>query len=204
MTERHRMSPLTALFMGIWIVGGLAIVSATAVGLYGLAVVDNKAETLLDFAGDTVDGLPELIEALPPALADILNDRRAPDYVSNISTEVRLVHGSRGGICPALTITNHGDQVVSLLAVHVAALNSDRVPVEEWTQVVATPIAIEDEWRGPLMPRATRHVVLHGCWRPSGHPASDLEPTVEISELRLWRADSDGPALASAGERKAG
>ena len=201
MGNPHRMSPLTALFLGIWIVGGLAIVAGTAITLYGMSIIDTKANGVLEFAGETIDGLPDLVEALPPALADVLDDRRAPEYAGKLAIDARFVRDSQhGGLVPAVSITNNGDEVVSMLAIRVAALDPRNVPLRDWTQVVATPIAIEDDWCGPLMPHATRHIVLSG-WRHM--PTADLAEVtaaVEVSELRVWTPDSgsDDRAVACA------
>lgn len=73
-----------------------------------------------------------------------------------------------------------------MLAVRVAALDARRTPVREWTEVVATPIAIDHEWRGPLMPGATRHVVLSSWRNFPADKADALLVAPEISEIRVW------------------
>jgi len=70
----------------------------------------------------------------------------------------------------------------------VAALNQDSLPIREWTEVVATPIAMCNDWRGPLYPGTTRYVVLGSSWR--GFPVERLGQitgAVEISDVRIWR-----------------
>ena len=187
MNTHTRMSPLTALFLGIFGVGGVGIAAGAIVVLYSLRILDNKASALIGFAEHTVESLPELIDALPPAIGDVLNDRRAPDYAANLDVSVRFVANEQSeGVRPVVTVINKGKEVVSMLAVRVAALDARKVPVREWTEVVATPIAADDDWRGPLMPGATRHVVL-SSWR--SFPADKIEilsAAPEISELRVW------------------
>ncbi len=194
MVTQKRMSPLTALVLGVAGVTAVAITSGSAVVIYGLDVVGGNAESIVRLAGDTVGNLPELIESLPPAVGDILNDQRAPQYARAIEVDVSFV-GNTGGdrYRPVLTVKNEGDRVVSLLAVRVAALSETGVPLGEWTEVVATPIALNDnDWRGPLMPGATRHVVV-GAWRgiaPGRLPG--IVSAVEISDVRVWCGDNAG------------
>lgn len=186
MNTHTRMSPLTALFLGIFGVGGVGIAAGAVVVLYSLRILDRKAETVLNFAERTVDSLPELVSALPPAL-DILSGRRAPDYASKLDVAVRFTTNEKAdGIRPVLTILNKGNEVVSMLAVRVVALDAKSMPVREWTEVVATPIAVDEDWRGLLMPGATRHVVL-SSWRSfPADKAETLSAEPEISELRVW------------------
>ncbi len=190
-TNNTRMSPITALFLGLFAVGAVGIAAGTSVILYSLRILDHKASTILSFAEQTVDSLPELVAALPPAL-DALSGQRAPDYAGKVDVTVRFAPNDRGdGLRPVLTILNKGDEVVSMLAVRVVALDSKNVPVREWTEVVATPLAIDDDWRGILMPGAPRYVVLPASRSLSPSEAESLTGVVEISELRVWRpADS--------------
>ncbi len=190
METRSRMSPITALFLGVFGVIGVGILSGTSVALYGLRIADQKATGLLNLVNQTVDGLPELLTSLPPAIGDLLNDRRAPEYARNIDVSVRFVADEADSVRPVITVSNKGDEIVSLLAVRVAALNPDLVPVRDWTSIVATPLAVDDDWRGPLMPGATRHIVLHRTRGLSKWPIESLNGSVEISDVRVWQSEA--------------
>jgi len=177
---------MTALFLGLFFVGAVTIASAATVILYGMRIVDSNASALIHFAGNTVEGLPELVQSLPPAIGDLLHDRRAPDYAGKINVDVKLTTDDESGaVRPVLTIKNKGDEVVSLLAVRVAALDANGVPRSDWTEVVATPLAIDDDWRGPLMPGSTRYVVLSGHRSLAGK-AGSLTAVAEIGDVRVW------------------
>jgi len=189
-----RMSPLTAFFLGLFGVGGLAIAAGTVVLLTAMTMVEGQLSTLVHFSGKTIESLPELLDSLPPVLADTFHDRRDPAYAARIDVKTEfLADEKEGSIRPVLTITNTGSEVVSLLGVRVAALKNGSVPIREWTEVVATPITPgDDEWRGPLMPGAKRHVVLRTRALPPaiGNPESLIAAT-EISEIRVWQGPNE-------------
>lgn len=188
--QKSRMSPMTALFLGLFFMGGLGIASATTVVLYTMRIVDQKAAGLLHFADNTVEGLPELLKSLPPALADMLEDHRSPEYASKIDVDVKLIDDEvNGTVRPVLTVKNTGDEVVSMLALRVAAVDADGTPHNDWTEVVATPLSIDDNWRGPLMPGATRHVVLSGRRSLVGKSGT-LVAVAEIGDVRVWDGET--------------
>ncbi|UCC29443.1 MAG: hypothetical protein JSU86_14720 [Phycisphaerales bacterium] len=194
MTGHTRMSPLTALFIGLFGVGAVGIASGTLVVLYGMRIIDTKANEVLGFADNTIsktiDGLPALFDSLPRAVEELLSDRRAPEYAANLDVAADFVVDERSkGRRPVLTITNKGSEVVSFLAVRVAALDTRRLPIREWTEVVATPIALEDgDWRGPLFPGDTRYAVVSSSWRTvPADRAEQVIPAVEISDIRIWQ-----------------
>lgn len=200
MQEARRMSPLTALFLGLFGVIGVGIASGTLITFVCLQIVDDKVGTLIGLAEDTIDGLPELVDSLPPAVGELLNDHRVPQYASHIEVDVDLLADKKSNtLRPVLTVTNDGDEVVSMLAVRVAILNEDGIPLGDWTQIVATPIAVEDEWRGPLFPGNTRHIVC-SRYRGSRNVPADVVVTAqtEISELRIWRPRAANMQTASA------
>jgi len=198
MNVRTHMSPWTALFLGLFALGAVTISSASALILYGMRIIDGRAGGVLTFAADTVSGLPQLIDAMPPGVDDLLSLRRDPSYAANVSAKATLVSGDRSGrLRPVLEITNRGDSVISLLVVRVAAMDEHNIPVGEWTEVVATPVAVEGPWRGPIMPHATRNVVMHGGWRVFADDTNaTLRPAVEISDVFVWRP---AERIASAG-----
>ena len=194
MTGHTRMSPLTALFIGLFGVGAVGIASGTLVVLYGMRIIDTKANEVLGFADNTIsktiDGLPALFDSLPRAVEELLSDRRAPEYATNLDVSADFVVDERSkGRRPVLTITNKGSEVVSFLAVRVAALDSRSLPIREWTEVVATPIALEDgDWRGPLFPNDTRYAVVSSSWRTvPADRAEQVFPAVEIADIRIWQ-----------------
>lgn len=192
MVEKRRMSPLTALFIGFFGLAGVGAMSLTTVVVYGMSVVEGKIDRVLGVAEGAITNLPEIVESLPPAVGELLNDRRAPSYAGEIDVDVKfVVDENRGRLRPAIAITNKGDEVVTMLALRVAALNEASAPIGEWTEVVATPIAIDDEWRGPLYPGNTRHVVLGSSYRGvSGEQVKAITAAVEVADVRVWRGDA--------------
>jgi len=187
MQSPTRMSPMTALFLGIFGVGAVGITAGTAILVYTLRIVDQKATSLIGFAGETIHSLPDLFASLPPAIGEVLSDRRAPDYVGSIESSVRFVLNESGdAVRPVVTVTNKGNEVVSMLGVRVAALDSNGVPVRDWTEVVATPLPIDDDWRGVMLPGATRHVVLHASRSLDPAKLGSYRGEIEFSELRVW------------------
>ena len=190
MNEKARMSPWTALFIGLSMFGVVVIVAGTVLAMCGMQIVDDKASAIIRFADGVIDELPELIDSLPPAV-ERLAGRRAPEYVKELSVAVNFVSGCRSGdLCPTVTVTNNGDEVVSLLGIRVAALNSSNVPIRDWTHVVATPLVFDDcSWPGPLLPGQPRHMVL-SHWRGlPAEKASQITGVFEISELRIWEPE---------------
>jgi len=202
MVPQKRMSPLTALVLGVSGVLAVAIASVSAVVVYGLNVAGGNTQAIVKFAENTVDGLPELLNALPPAVGDILNDHRDPSYVEHIEVDAKLVPNEENSeYRPTLVVRNTGTEVVSMLSVRVAALDQDGTVRREWTELAATPLSLDDEdWRGPLMPGATRHIVMHGWQTERGASMTTITPAVEIGDLRVWlgdRAPSDHDSVAS-------
>jgi len=175
------------------------IVSGTVVVLYGVHLASDKSERVISLAQSAVRGLPEFQEALPPALADMLDDRRQPDYAGQlaISAKVTAPPGSHGRTRTSIEIVNEGKEVVSLLSLRITLLDEHDELIAESQEWAATPVAIDSEWRGPLMPGSKRRFV---CWRHYGHQAGPMDvvkPEVEITELRVWNApvrDSSLPA----------
>lgn len=187
MGPQTRMSPLTAFCFGLFGVGAVTIAGVTSIVLYGMRVIDKRTDAVFGIVGSTVAHLPDLVEQLPKAVGELLQDRRAFDYSPNVEVVAKfLFDEKRDRIRPSLVITNRGSEVVSLMAVRVAALNAQKNAVAEWTETVATPVGIADEWRGPLAPGATRYVVLRGDWSLQRADVAALTPSIEISELRIW------------------
>ncbi len=173
------------------------IISGTVVVLYGVHLASDKSERVITLAQNAVRGLPEFQEALPPALADMLDDRRQPDYAGELAITAKVTSppGSHGRTRTSIEIVNEGKEVVSLLSLRITLLDEHDDLISESQEWAATPIAIDNEWRGPLMPGSKRRFV---CWRHCGHQAAPLDvvkPEVEITELRVWNAPERGSDL---------
>lgn len=193
---RKRLSFFSIAVISIAGVVMTVIVCASALAFRGLAIVDAKADTLTGLATDLVKALPEYREALPPALADAIDDERRPDYLKELSIETHLVdsdsHGRSRGI---VEVTNKGDEIVSMLSIRIVGLDRADEPVWEHSTWAATPIQIDEDWRGPLMPGVTRRIPVR-MWRQDR--AASL--SCEVTDVRVWKgpAETTPEALTSA------
>ncbi len=159
------------------------IVCATGIAGYSLAIVNQKSGSLLALGKAAIGGLPELKKSLPPFLADAISDTRRPDYIDKIQVSGRLIADVDNPelFRVVLEVKNSGSEVVSLLPLHAVLEEADGSPLREWTEYAATPIAGEDEWRGPLMPGSTRQIRTSLRSRKG-----DRKVSCEISDLRVW------------------
>lgn len=172
----------SALFYGIAMILTTGIISASALGLYGLRIFDRQFEALGEAGQRLAEALPHWQETLPPVLADALNDRRAPEYVSNLETRARLIEGTSNGRRRVLVeVTNRGDEAVSLLTLNLVLQDAGGVPLRDLRTFVATPLALRDpQLRGPLYPGMQRRYVE---WVD----ADEAESVVaEIVQLRVF------------------
>ncbi len=185
---RKRLSFLSITILCITAILVTALAGGFGVVAYGMRIIDGKTDSLSGMVTELVRSLPEFRQALPPALADALQDVRRPDYLAHIDTSARVIEKSPRGYSRAVVeITNNGDEVVSLLGIRVVGINSDGDPVVEDATLGATPLQIDDEWRGPLMPGATRRIPI--CfWGREGI----AEVHSEITDIRVWTPGADG------------
>ncbi len=197
-----RRSFLATLVLGLSFVIATVIGSATVLGLYGMNIIDRKTGNVFELAESTIANLPELIQGLPPVLADVLNDQRRPDYAQQLEVSVSLTNDrSSKGPRAVVKIRNDGDQVVSLMSMRIVVLNDRGEVVAEMNEWGATPVAAEHDWRGPLLPGATRYFAVHHSYydRSAGPPTGDLHVEYEITDVRVWNGDRfQTTALASA------
>lgn len=195
---------LSAVAQGLFGTLITAIVCVSGLGFYLVNIVDRKTGDLFSFTQETISSLPALRAALPPAIADALADRRDPSYRQQLDVAAELIAEGKGdegwSRRVVLSVTNKGDQTISLLAVRLVLLDAQGVPVRAVLQHAATPIALQDEqWNGPLMPGGVRKI-------PLTIAADDKYASVsaEVTDLRIWtgpeaatsapRADSAAPA----------
>ena len=170
------------------------MVSCTAVLLYTVHLASDKSERVITLAQSSLKGLPELMHSLPPALSDMLDDQRRPDYCKELAISARVTSqpDSHGRVRTTVEVVNNGPEVVSLLSLRILILDEQNQPLCESQEWAATPLAADDGWRGPIMPGSRRHFV---CYRSCGRNAdflTDLNTEVEVTELRVWNNPKDG------------
>jgi hypothetical protein len=189
-----RRSFFSTLAIGASVVMVTVVVCGTVLGMYGMDVLDRKAGVLFDFASVAIENAPEIAESLPPALADLVNHERDPEYAKQIDVEVKLVESIHGGRRPVVVVTNRGDNVVSLMSMRVVVLSKSGEPVSEGNEWAATPFAADEEWRGPLLPGVTRRFAADSWLVGERYAASTLKAEAEITEIRVWPRESESPS----------
>jgi len=110
--KRHTF--LSALAMGVSAIIIAFIISCTVVIIYGMNFAGDKSEEIVSLAEEAIRGLPKLQESLPPVLADMLNDRRQPDYSTQltITPSTTLLPNDNGTVKTTIEIVNNGKEVV--------------------------------------------------------------------------------------------
>ena len=188
--KRHTF--LSALAMGISAIIIAFIISCTVVIIYGMNFAGEKSEELVSLTEEAIRGLPKLKESLPPVLADILNDRRQPDYSGklDITANTTLMPNQNGRLRTKVEIVNNGSEVVSLLSLRIVVLNDQNEILTESNEWAATPIAADHDWRGPLMPGSRRYFATY---RGGFHVfyADQLKTEVEITDIRVWNGEKE-------------
>lgn len=185
---RSALSTLALGLCGIVITG---IFTGATVALYGMHVVDRKADSLLQTALVAIEGAPEFVKSLPAPVSDLLNDRRAPEYADQLDVKIELAPASgRSDILkPVLRITNRGPDLVSLLALRVVVLDPKGRPLAERNEWAATPLNADDNWRGPILPGATR-IFPAGRIFLRNAQAGSCTAVVEVTDVRVWQQPS--------------
>jgi hypothetical protein len=187
---------LSSVAMGLSAIVITIIISCTVVLLYGVRFAGDRSDTLVSMVGDAIEALPDLRKAFPPVLADVLDDRRQPDYAAelDISVKTTVVPDQQRMLRTRIEIVNEGSEIVSLLSLRIVVLNSNGEILSESNEWAATPIAADHNWRGPLMPGSHRYFV--SCRRAlPAFFADDLRTEVEITDLRVWNCPEEGPLI---------
>lgn len=164
------------------------LVTGTVVTLYTIHLAGDKSERVLTLAQSAIKGLPDFTRSLPPALSDMLDDRRRPEYCKELAISARAtaLPDAHGRVRTTVEIVNNGPEVVSLLAMRILLVDDQNQILSESQEWAATPVAADQGWRGPIMPGSRRHFV---CYQHVGYGldcAADLKTEVEITELRVW------------------
>jgi hypothetical protein len=186
---------LSSAAFGVSAVVITIVLSCTAVLLYGVHVASEKSERVVTLAQSAIRGLPEMTKSLPPALADMLDDQRRPDYSSKLAISARVVPepGLNRGTRTAIEIVNNGREVVSLLSLRIILLDEQGQLVSESLEWAATPVAADGGWRGPIMPGSRRYFVGSRYCPYNADSAGSLDAQVEITELRVWNRPQQEP-----------
>jgi len=195
LNEKRRMSPWTALFLGATAVIVATIASVSVVGVYGMNVGDRWAGQALNLVGRTVENLPQILESLPTALGDVAEYRRTPAYADSLAVDVRMAPDPYGGTRPVITVENRGTEVVTLLGLRVVGLDANGNPVGEWNEYAATPVMIDNELRGPLLPSRTRVFTAGGRF---GQKSAAADVKWEITDVWIWPNQPEAEATTTA------
>jgi len=187
---------LSALALGLSALAITFIICCTVIVIYGMHFAGDRAEKLVAMMQGAVENLPKLQQALPPALSDVIDDRRQPDYASQLQISAKTTPSpdEHGRIRTDVTVVNNGKDVVSLLSLRVVVLGPQGEVVCESNQWAATPMAADNDWRGPLMPGSQRYFTCD----EKGFSASvvgDLKTEVEITDIRLWKGNKEAPIV---------
>lgn len=183
MNHTTRMSPWTAFFIGLFMLGGMVVGSGTLLIMRGMSIFEHNVARVVDFAQVAIEDLPQTIKDVSPLISEFVGERNL-DYAKNIGVTVKLAQrpGTKT-LRPALQVTNKGNQPINFMTIRVAALTAQNLPVAEWTEVVATPIGIENDWRGPLVPNQTRYVVMRNGWDLPADYDENVTLAYEIVEV---------------------
>ncbi|MFH1718284.1 MAG: hypothetical protein ABIF19_13100 [Planctomycetota bacterium] len=189
---------LSALALGLSALAITFIVCCTVIVIYGMHFAGDRAEKLFVLMGDAVEHLPKLQQALPPALSDVLDDHRQPDYANQllISASTAPSQDEQGRFRTDVKVVNNGTDVVSLLSLRIVVLGAQGEVVCESNEWAATPFAADNEWRGPLLPGSQRYFT---CSRrgSSSLSTSDLKTEVEVTDIRLWKGRKETPLVGT-------
>ncbi len=188
---------LSSLAMGLSAVVITVIISCTAVIIYGINFAGDRSEKLVSLVGNAVKEMPELRKALPPALADVLDDRREPGYAADleISAVTALTPDQHRTVRTRVEVVNKGSEIVSLLCLRIVVFGPNGRILSESNEWAATPIAADHEWRGPLMPGSHRYFASHRRALPV-FLGDELRTEIEVTDLRLWnRSAADRPLI---------
>ena len=188
---RKPMSFLGVAAFGLSAVLVTAIVCASGWGFYGLHIVNKRSADAISLVQTAAERFPQIVESLPPVFADALNDKRDPSYRANLDIDTRMLGkvDRRGWGRAVVTISNSGDRIVSLLSMRVVSLDDDGDPVDEENVWAATPLQVEDDWRGPLLPGETRRIIVRHLY---GDRIASVEH--EITDIRVWEGEKPSDA----------
>ncbi len=184
--SKKRRGCLAAAAMGISAVLVTCVISGTVVLVYGMHVASEKADGLVCLAERTVRGLPDMARALPPALGDLVNDGRRPEYAEQIEVSARLSPAGPGErVRVMVEAANQGQEMVTMLSLRVVVMDDQGRVICESNEWAASPFAADGPWRGPLMAGGVRRFNASE-WFAYRADVAELKAEVEITDVRIW------------------
>lgn len=82
------LSALASGFFGLLIT---CVICGSVVAICGMFMVSSTLDGVLRAAGQTMGAFPEAVENLPPTVAELFSDRRAPEYRDNVDVQLQIV-----------------------------------------------------------------------------------------------------------------
>ena len=183
---------LSSIALGLSAIIITMLVSGTVVVLYTVDLASEKTDQVVAIVQGAISGLPDFQESLPPAVGDLLNDRREPGYRKDLTVTASLVSAPdrHGMVRTAIEIVNNGDEVVSLMSLRINLFNEKGQLISTAQEWAATPLSIDNDWRGPILPDSRRYFVCRRSIALSSSPFDQIKTEVEINELRVWNGES--------------
>ncbi len=175
MVVNKKMSFLASLVWGTCSVIIVTVVCASGVVFYGLHIVEKS-----------IDDLPSIVKKVP-MLRDALSTERRIDYIDDVDIEIDFTDHPyyEDRMRAVATITNEGQEVVSWLSIRVVVSDDLGNVLDEDVEMIATPVALDDDLPGPLVPGRTRKFTI--CtFKRSDHPSAQYE----VTDLRVWAPDA--------------
>ncbi len=184
---------LSSLVSGLSMIIVILIICVTIIAVYGMNLAGQKSEEIISLAQNAIQGVPAIMESLPPVASDIVNSERAPEYRDNIEITAEPVtmpqNAARLGV--SMIIWNKGSMVVSLMSLRIVILDNSNNIISEMNRWVVTPIASDNDWPGPLLPDSKRYISFPDKKAYNIANVKDLKVEVEVTEIRLWNDRND-------------
>ncbi|MCZ6654490.1 MAG: hypothetical protein O7D91_15855 [Planctomycetota bacterium] len=177
MVVHKKMSFLASLVWGTCSVIIVTVVCSSGVVFYGLHIVEKS-----------IDDLPSIVKKVP-MLRDALSSERRIDYIDDLDIEIDFTDHPyyEDRMRAVVTITNGGQELVSWLSIRVVVSDDKGNVLDEDVEMIATPLALDDDFPGPLVPGRTRRFTI--CtFKRSDHPSAQYE----VTDLRVWAPDAWG------------
>ena len=179
-----KSSFLSAIAFGFFGTLAIVIICAASVAFYAVNVIDRKTNDVFNLGSNIITALPELEEALPPVVSDALNDRRAPNYRQEVNVTARFIEGEhKHNNKVVFDVSNNGDELITMLALRGTLVDESGTIVRSFISYPATPLAIDNDWPGPLMPGSNRQIGINIYHHAD---LNNAKVTVELADLRVW------------------